>query len=264
MLQMGFTDRTGYPIVTPTRFVSGLVGNLNPENKVDLTNPEFTIVVKIIRNVCCLSVVKGLYLVQKEVVKSAKRRNHRNQLEKTEEQCKRTCSGLRHLKKYVHVEPRRNQVMVHMDDLVHDQYPLVLKVHDQYSLVLKVHDQYSLVLKVHDQYSLVLKAHDQYSLVLKAHDQYSLVLKAHDQYSLVLKAHDQYSLVLKVHDQYSLVLKAHDQYSLVLKAHDQYSLVLKAYDQYFLVLKVHDQYSLVLKALDQSEEPSAANPSFIL
>ncbi|CAJ0946166.1 unnamed protein product [Ranitomeya imitator] len=147
---------------------------------------------------------------------------------------------------------------------VHDQYSLVLKVHDQYSLVLKVHDQYSLVLKVHDQYSLVLKAQDQYSLVLKAQDQYSLVLKAHDQYSLALKAHDQYSLVLKAHDQYSLVLKAHDQYSPVLKAHGQYSPILKAHDQYSLFLKAHDQYFLVLKVLDQSEEPSAADPSFIL
>ncbi|CAJ0926836.1 unnamed protein product [Ranitomeya imitator] len=78
--------------------------------------------------------------------------------------------------------------------------------------------------------------------------------QARDQNSLILKAHDQYSLVLKVHDQYSLFLKVHDQYSLVLKTHDQYSLVLKA----------HDQYSLVLKALDHSEEPFAADPSFIL
>ncbi|XP_069590317.1 THUMP domain-containing protein 1-like [Ranitomeya imitator] len=75
--------------------LAGLVGNLNPENKVDLTNPEFTIVVEIIRNVCCLSVVKDYTLFRKynlqEVVKSAKEEKPQEPAgdagkEKTEEQ----------------------------------------------------------------------------------------------------------------------------------------------------------------------------------
>lgn len=57
-------------------YISGIVGTLNPENKVDLTNPEYTIVVEIIKNICCLSVVKDYNLFRKynlqEVVKSAK------------------------------------------------------------------------------------------------------------------------------------------------------------------------------------------------
>ncbi|XP_073399157.1 THUMP domain-containing protein 1-like [Dendrobates tinctorius] len=56
--------------------LAGLVGNMNPENKVDLTNPEFTIVVEIIKNICCLSVVKDYTLFRKynlqEVIKSTK------------------------------------------------------------------------------------------------------------------------------------------------------------------------------------------------
>lgn len=56
--------------------VSGIVGSLNSENKVDLTNPEYTVVVEIIKAVCCLSVVKDYVLFRKynlqEVVKSAK------------------------------------------------------------------------------------------------------------------------------------------------------------------------------------------------
>lgn len=56
--------------------LAGIVGTLNPENKVDLTNPEYTIVVEIIKNICCLSVVKDYNLFRKynlqEVVKSAK------------------------------------------------------------------------------------------------------------------------------------------------------------------------------------------------
>ncbi|KAM4025703.1 THUMP domain-containing protein 1 [Anomaloglossus baeobatrachus] len=54
--------------------LAGIVGSLNSENKVDLTNPELTIVVEIIKNVCCLSVVKDYMLFRKynlqEVVKS--------------------------------------------------------------------------------------------------------------------------------------------------------------------------------------------------
>ncbi|XP_056391718.1 THUMP domain-containing protein 1 [Hyla sarda] len=55
--------------------LAGVVGNLNPENKVDLSNAEYTVVVEIIKNVCCLSVVKDYILFRKynlqEVVKSA-------------------------------------------------------------------------------------------------------------------------------------------------------------------------------------------------
>ncbi|XP_070811235.1 THUMP domain-containing protein 1 [Pituophis catenifer annectens] len=54
--------------------LAGIVGHLNPENKVDLSNPEYTIVVEIIKNICCLSVVKDYVLFRKynlqEVVKS--------------------------------------------------------------------------------------------------------------------------------------------------------------------------------------------------
>nr|XP_020655235.1 THUMP domain-containing protein 1 [Pogona vitticeps] len=53
--------------------LAGVVGHLNPENKVDLSNPEFTIVVEVIKNICCLSVVKDYVLFRKynlqEVVK---------------------------------------------------------------------------------------------------------------------------------------------------------------------------------------------------
>ncbi|KAM7009370.1 THUMP domain-containing protein 1 [Tautogolabrus adspersus] len=53
--------------------VAGLVGKLNPKNKVDLTNPELTIIVEVIRAVCCISVVKDYTLYRKynvqEVVK---------------------------------------------------------------------------------------------------------------------------------------------------------------------------------------------------
>ncbi|CAL8286156.1 unnamed protein product [Arctogadus glacialis] len=53
--------------------VAGLVGKMNPENKVDLTNPELTIIVEVIKTVCCLSVVPDYALYRKynlqEVVK---------------------------------------------------------------------------------------------------------------------------------------------------------------------------------------------------
>ncbi|XP_041640279.1 THUMP domain-containing protein 1 [Cheilinus undulatus] len=53
--------------------IAGLVGKLNPKNKVDLTNPELTIIVEVIRAVCCISVVKDYMLYRKynvqEVVK---------------------------------------------------------------------------------------------------------------------------------------------------------------------------------------------------
>ncbi|XP_048350551.1 THUMP domain-containing protein 1 [Sphaerodactylus townsendi] len=53
--------------------LAGVVSDLNPENKVDLGNPKFTIVVEIIKNICCLSVAKDYVLFRKynlqEVVK---------------------------------------------------------------------------------------------------------------------------------------------------------------------------------------------------
>lgn len=42
--------------------LAGVVGSLNLENKVDFTNPQYTVVVEIIRAVCCLSVVKDYIL----------------------------------------------------------------------------------------------------------------------------------------------------------------------------------------------------------
>lgn len=54
--------------------LAGIVGSLNSENKVDLTNPQYTVVVEIIKAVCCLSVVKDYVLFRKynlqEVAKS--------------------------------------------------------------------------------------------------------------------------------------------------------------------------------------------------
>ncbi|EHB13211.1 THUMP domain-containing protein 1 [Heterocephalus glaber] len=56
--------------------LAGIVGSLNSENKVDLTNPQYTVVVEIIKAVCCLSVVKDYVLFRKynlqEVVKTTK------------------------------------------------------------------------------------------------------------------------------------------------------------------------------------------------
>lgn len=53
--------------------IAGLVGKLNPKNKVDLTSPELTIIVEVIKAVCCVSVVKDYTLYRKynvqEVVK---------------------------------------------------------------------------------------------------------------------------------------------------------------------------------------------------
>ncbi|CAL8331095.1 unnamed protein product [Lota lota] len=53
--------------------IAGLVGKMNPKNKVDLTNPELTIIVEVIKSVCCLSVVPDYALYRKynlqEVVK---------------------------------------------------------------------------------------------------------------------------------------------------------------------------------------------------
>ncbi|KAK5865541.1 hypothetical protein PBY51_019806 [Eleginops maclovinus] len=45
--------------------IAGMVGKLNPKNKVDLTNPELTIIVEVIKVVCCISVVKDYALYRK-------------------------------------------------------------------------------------------------------------------------------------------------------------------------------------------------------
>nr|XP_009937538.1 PREDICTED: THUMP domain-containing protein 1 [Opisthocomus hoazin] len=70
--------------------LAGIVGSLNPENKVDLNNPQYTIVVEIIKNVCCLSVVRDYVLFRKynlqEVVKSNKDDTQQNPSSLTEEQ----------------------------------------------------------------------------------------------------------------------------------------------------------------------------------
>ncbi|XP_009585091.1 PREDICTED: THUMP domain-containing protein 1, partial [Fulmarus glacialis] len=70
--------------------LAGIVGSLNPENKVDLNNPQYTIVVEIIKNVCCLSVVRDYVLFRKynlqEVVKSNKEDTQQNPSSLTEDQ----------------------------------------------------------------------------------------------------------------------------------------------------------------------------------
>ncbi|XP_036400354.1 THUMP domain-containing protein 1 [Megalops cyprinoides] len=59
--------------------LAGLVGQLNPNNKVDLTNPEYTIIIEVIKSVCCVSVVRDYMLFRKfnvqEVVKVDKVQN---------------------------------------------------------------------------------------------------------------------------------------------------------------------------------------------
>lgn len=51
----------------------GLVATLNPKNKVDLTKPQLTVIVEVIKAVCCISVVKDYTLYKKynvqEVIK---------------------------------------------------------------------------------------------------------------------------------------------------------------------------------------------------
>lgn len=65
------------------------MGSLNPENKVDLNNPQYTVVVEIIKTVCCLSVVRDYVLFRKynlqEVVKSNKEDAQQNPSNLTEE-----------------------------------------------------------------------------------------------------------------------------------------------------------------------------------
>ncbi|XP_072514055.1 THUMP domain-containing protein 1 [Salminus brasiliensis] len=62
--------------------LAGLVAKLNPENKVDLTNPELTIIVEIIKSVCCVSVVRDYMLFRKynlqEVLKGPANENQKS------------------------------------------------------------------------------------------------------------------------------------------------------------------------------------------
>uniref|UniRef100_A0A1A8S6C1 THUMP domain-containing protein 1 n=1 Tax=Nothobranchius rachovii TaxID=451742 RepID=A0A1A8S6C1_9TELE len=55
------------------KHVAGVLGSLNQENKVDLTNPELTVIVEVIKAVCCVCVVKDYQLYRKfnvyEIVK---------------------------------------------------------------------------------------------------------------------------------------------------------------------------------------------------
>lgn len=58
------------------------MGKLNRKNKVDLTSPELTIIVEVIKAVCCISVVKDYTLYRKynvqEVVKDETPKAHDN------------------------------------------------------------------------------------------------------------------------------------------------------------------------------------------
>lgn len=80
--------------------IAGLVGKLNPKNKVDLTSPELTIIVEVIKAVCCLSVVRDYTLFRKynvqEVVKEESKEEgakpeERKEETSLEEACKETA-----------------------------------------------------------------------------------------------------------------------------------------------------------------------------
>lgn len=45
--------------------IAGLVATLNPKNRVDLTKPQLTIIVEVIKAVCCVSVVRDYWLYKK-------------------------------------------------------------------------------------------------------------------------------------------------------------------------------------------------------
>lgn len=76
--------------------IAGLVGKLNPKNKVDLTSPELTIIVEVIKAVCCLSVVRDYTLFRKyniqEVVKEeTKEESAKPEERKEETSVEETC-----------------------------------------------------------------------------------------------------------------------------------------------------------------------------
>lgn len=56
--------------------LAGIVGCLNSENKVDLTKPQYTVVVEIIKAVCCPSVVKDYMLFRKHNLREVLRSHH--------------------------------------------------------------------------------------------------------------------------------------------------------------------------------------------
>uniref|UniRef100_A0A4W3I2T5 THUMP domain-containing protein 1 n=1 Tax=Callorhinchus milii TaxID=7868 RepID=A0A4W3I2T5_CALMI len=71
--------------------LAGVVISLNPENKVDLNNPEYTIIVEIIKSVCCVSVVQDYILFRKynlqEVAKSETEESRGTQPEPDRSRC---------------------------------------------------------------------------------------------------------------------------------------------------------------------------------
>ncbi|KAJ0033130.1 hypothetical protein NQD34_000237 [Periophthalmus magnuspinnatus] len=73
--------------------IAGLVGKLNPKNKVDLTSPELTIIVEVIKAVCCVSVVRDYTLFRKynvqEVVKEDTAKPEETKEEETKEESKK-------------------------------------------------------------------------------------------------------------------------------------------------------------------------------
>lgn len=76
--------------------IAGLVGKLNPKNKVDLTSPELTIIVEVIKAVCCLSVVRDYtlfrkYNVQEVVKEETKEESTKTQERKEETSVEETC-----------------------------------------------------------------------------------------------------------------------------------------------------------------------------
>ncbi|XP_006637038.1 THUMP domain-containing protein 1 [Lepisosteus oculatus] len=70
------------------KVLGGLVGKLNPKNKVDLTNPEYTIIIEIIKTVCCVSVVQNYVLFRKfnvqEVIKNDEKKEQTQPAESCE------------------------------------------------------------------------------------------------------------------------------------------------------------------------------------
>lgn len=82
------------------RWLSGLVDKMNPLHKVDLSNPELSIIIEIIKSVCCVSVVTDYMLFRKynlqEVAKeptnqSASPQEAANQTQ--EHECGETAEG---------------------------------------------------------------------------------------------------------------------------------------------------------------------------
>lgn len=68
--------------------IAGLVGKLNPKNKVDLTNPELTIIVEVIKAVCCVSVVRDYTLFRKYNVQEVAKEETAKPEERKEETSK--------------------------------------------------------------------------------------------------------------------------------------------------------------------------------